>query len=276
MKRGIIYCYHINNKYYVGKTYDKERKRQNQHKYDAYHGTQTPFCYAIRKYGWKNILQTYEVLETIEDENLQTLNEKLIIRENYWIMNKNSLLPNGYNVHLSNHKKIAYIPNKKERYNKVSKKLKGKNNNPLISNKVLCVETNIVYPSVREAERKNNYPKNSLWSCLNGKQKTAQGYHWKYVDKETKEYDIAKARKKPLKGYNPQCVPIICLETQKEYISINDCARDMFGSINYKRGIKKSCDTGKPYHNYNFKFLNHGNPVPSLEKERSNDYLERE
>ena len=26
MKTGVIYCYHINNKYYVGKTYDKESK----------------------------------------------------------------------------------------------------------------------------------------------------------------------------------------------------------------------------------------------------------
>lgn len=28
MKTGVIYCYHINNKYYVGKTCDKESKRK--------------------------------------------------------------------------------------------------------------------------------------------------------------------------------------------------------------------------------------------------------
>ena len=55
----------------IGKTYDIEKKRQKQHKYDANHGTETPFCSAIRKYGWKNVLKTYTVLETLEYETLK-------------------------------------------------------------------------------------------------------------------------------------------------------------------------------------------------------------
>ena len=128
----------------------------------------------------------------------------------------------------------------------------------------MCVETGIIYPSVREAERQNNYPKNALGNCLYGKQKTAQGFHWKYVDRETPKYDIEKARKKTIKGYNPQCMAVICLETRKEYKCINDCARDMFKNVWYKRGISKSCKTGCAYHNYHFKFLSQDNPVPSL------------
>ena len=261
---GKIYCYYINNKYYVGKTYCKDKKRQKQHKYDSSHGTNTPFCSAIRKYGWENILKTYKILEVIEKENLEELNYELIERENYWIREKNSLLPNGYNVHFSNHKKIPYVPNKKERYEKVSKALKGKNNNPLLSNRIICVETNVIYPSVREAERLNDFPKNSLGNCLNGKQKTAKGFHWKYVDKETPKYDVDKARKIPLVNIYKQWKPVICIETNKTYKSINECCRDMFGTISCKKELSKHCKNGKKYRNYTFKFLVHDNPVPSL------------
>ena len=264
MNKGYIYCYCINEKYYVGKTYRNERKRQKQHKYNSTHGTQTPFCNAIRKYGWENVLKTYQVLEILEDKDLEKLNQKLIERENYWIDKKNALLPNGYNVHYSNHEKIPYIPNKEERYKKISKALKGRNNNPLISNRIKCVETGIIYLSVREAERQNNYPKNSLGNCLNGKQKIAQGYHWEYVDKATPEYDINKARKKPLKGYTSQMIPIVCIETNKKYKCINDCVRDMNWEKYTKRGISNSCKNKKSYRGYNFRFLNHDNPVLSL------------
>lgn len=264
MVKGYIYCYYINNKYYVGKTYRSEKKRQKQHKYDSTHGTQTPFCSAIRKYDWENVLKTYQVLETLEYETLEELNYNLIERENYWIDKKNALLPNGYNVHYSNHKKVPYIPNKKERYEKISKALKGKNNNPLLSNRIVCVETNVIYPSIREAERQNGYIKGTLCHCLNGKQKTSHGYHWKYVDKETPEYSIEKARKKPLKSYDSKCISIICLETNKVYKCINDCVRDMKWHKHCKRGVSNSCKRLKSYRGYNFRYFNQDNPVPSL------------
>jgi len=264
---GKIYCYHSpSGKYYVGKTYCSDKKRQKDHKYCVFtKQSEYPFAKAIRKYGWEEILKTYQILERVYADTKEELNYLLIDRENYWMDKMNCLVPNGYNVQHSNNHTIPHTPNKKEVYEKISKKLKGKNNNPLISNRVICIETGIIYPSVREAERQNNYTKNSLGNCLNGYNHTAQGYHWKYVDKETPKFDIEKKRKrKPLKGYNPQCMAVICVETNKSYKSINDCARDMFNNKNYKRGISKSCKTGRAYHNYHFKFLNQGNPVPSL------------
>jgi hypothetical protein len=265
---GRIYCYHSpNNKYYVGKTYCSDKKRQKDHKYCALtKNGEYPFAKAIRKYGWNEILKTYQILEIINANTKEELNYLLIDRENYWIDTMNTLVPNGYNVQHSNHVELPHNPNKEETYKKISQKLKGKNNNPLLSNRVKCIETNIIYPSVREAERQNNFPKNSLWGCLHGKSHTAKGYHWKYVDKETPKFDIEKARKKPLKGYNPQCISVICVETGKKYNSINECVRDMFENKWQKRGVSKSCKTGSAYHNYHFKFLNQGNPVPSLNK----------
>lgn len=49
---------------------------------------------------------------------------------------------------------------------------------------VLCVETGNVYSSTGEAARQTGASQASISSCCNGKQKTAGGYHWKYVDEE--------------------------------------------------------------------------------------------
>lgn len=255
MKKGVIYCYFINNKYYVGKTYGTEKKRKKQHHYDARHGTQTPFCNAIRKYGWDNVVKSYKVLETLEYETLEELNYNLIEREIYWIKEKNSLLPNGYNVHFSNHKKIPYVPNKKERYEKVSKALKGRNNNKYLSKRIMCVETGIIYPSVREAERQNNITEGSLSHVLNGDMQTSHGKHWRYVDLPNHKIDNRISRK---------LIPVKCIETNKEYRTLNDCSIDMFGNRNYRKNIKNSCETGKSYHEYHFEYLNQDNPLPSL------------
>lgn len=257
MKRGVIYCYFINNKYYVGKAYTSEKKRQKQHKYSARHGTQTPFCSAIRKYGWGNVIKTYQVLEEVKAESLEELNEKLIIKENYWIKEKNSLLPDGYNVHLSNHKKIAYIPNKKERYEKISKALKGKNNNIYTSKRIICVESGIIYPSISEAERQLNITKGSLTHVLSGRNKKCHGYSFRYIDFSNDKIDNRISRKD---------TSVICIETDKVYKTISDCSIDMFGNRNYRKGINKACILGIEYHKYHFKYLNQDNPLLNLNK----------
>lgn len=255
MKKGVIYCYKINDKYYVGKTYGTEKKRQKQHRYDSRHGTQTPFCHAIRKYGWEKVLESYEVLERLEYETLEELNYNLIERENYWIKEKNSLLPNGYNVHFSNHKKIPYVPNKKERYEKVSKALKGRNNNIYLSKRVICVETGKIYPSIGEAERQENMAKGSLTHVLHGKNATTHGKHWRFVDFSNDDIDNRISRK---------LIAVKCIETNKEYRTLNDCSIDMFGNRNHRKNIKNCCETGKTYHGYHFIYLNQDNPLPSL------------
>ena len=282
--RGVIYCYHIGNKYYVGKTYGKERKRQKQHKYDSTHGTQTPFCSAIRKYGWKNVLKTYEVLEVVEKETLKELNYELIERENFWIKEKNALLPNGYNVHFSNHKKIPYIPNKKERYEKVSKSLKGKYMNPKYSSKkIICVETGIEYPSIRECERQMGFCKNTVGAVLKGKYENHKGYHFKFTELPNNEYvgdksskrkyatieEANEARRKFAKKISK---PIVCVETGEVYASIREAVRKVYGGDDgCRRHIQESIKYGWKVKGYRWKLLNQGNPVPSPEMERCND-----
>jgi group I intron endonuclease len=49
---------------------------------------------------------------------------------------------------------------------------------------VRCVETNAVYPCIRDAFRATGVRYDSISLCCRGKGKTAGGYHWQYVDEE--------------------------------------------------------------------------------------------
>ena len=55
---------------------------------------------------------------------------------------------------------------------------------------IKCIETGIIYSSTREIERLMDIPHSNISFCCNGKQHTAGGYHWTYVDKEVNGYDM--------------------------------------------------------------------------------------
>lgn len=48
--------------------------------------------------------------------------------------------------------------------------------------KVICLETNTIYLSQKQAEKELNICRGSISNCLRGKQKTAGGFHWKEVE----------------------------------------------------------------------------------------------
>lgn len=48
--------------------------------------------------------------------------------------------------------------------------------------KVICVETNVIYESIVSAYTSLNIHRTSISECLNGRRKTAGGYHWKYYE----------------------------------------------------------------------------------------------
>ena len=50
------------------------------------------------------------------------------------------------------------------------------------SKPVKCIETGVVYISLHEAERETGILYTLICHALNGRQKTAGGYHWEYVD----------------------------------------------------------------------------------------------
>ena len=54
------------------------------------------------------------------------------------------------------------------------------------SKKVRCIETNIIYPSISEAERQTGINNSHISEvCKKNKRKTAGGYHWEYCKEET-------------------------------------------------------------------------------------------
>ena len=77
----------INNMCYIGQTRRSLKERLNHHKNEHRRGT--PFYHAIKKYGWENF-----TVNIIEECEIEQLNE----REIYWIAEKKTLYPDGYNL----------------------------------------------------------------------------------------------------------------------------------------------------------------------------------
>lgn len=50
------------------------------------------------------------------------------------------------------------------------------------SKPIRCIETGIIYISLHHAERETGISYTSICHALNGRQNTAGGYHWEYVD----------------------------------------------------------------------------------------------
>ena len=47
---------------------------------------------------------------------------------------------------------------------------------------VCCIETNIIYPSLQDAQAKTGIRYECISKCCNGKQRTAGGFRWKYAE----------------------------------------------------------------------------------------------
>ena len=52
------------------------------------------------------------------------------------------------------------------------------------SKQIKCVETGIVYISVKEASKQTGFDKSSIAQCARGETKTCHNYHWEYINKE--------------------------------------------------------------------------------------------
>lgn len=80
-----------------------------------------------------------------------------------------------------------YNINYGDRNEKVSK---AHINHPAKSTPVVCVETGEVYPSAHEASRQTGVYQSSISKCLNGKLKSAGGYHWaRFIKGDNQIYD---------------------------------------------------------------------------------------
>lgn len=200
---GVIYmatC-SITNKSYIGQTKDFSRRKQDHLRaVDNY-----PFHLALRKYGEENFVWT--ILENCDDE---LLDEK----EKYWISYYETY-KKGYNATEGGDNANALVSWIKNNPNKAKENaLKGlekaneywrlhpeekrqqleiahKNGGKAVSKKVRCVETNLIFDSLSNAEawtKSENNPNGkvaqhqSISKVCKGIRKTAGGYHWIYIE----------------------------------------------------------------------------------------------
>lgn len=65
-------------------------------------------------------------------------------------------------------------------YGTRNKRISKTSINNILSQPVRCIETNIIYPSMREAQRQTKIFSTAIGKVCKGERKTAGGYHWEY------------------------------------------------------------------------------------------------
>ena len=115
--------------------------------------------------------------------------------------------------------------------------------------KVICLETKEIFNTVAEAGRKfcvKNF--DLIGSCCRGKQGSANGYHWAYVD-DYNSWDEEKQNQYFGKKAIKKEKMIICLETKRVFNSIAEAGKELDISISCIGSCcKKSRNTAGGYH----------------------------
>ena len=153
------------------------------------------FYSAIQKYGWENF--NHEILVdklTLEEANHL---EEVYIKEYNSIENGFNLNSGGENKLHSQETKNKMsqtrkgVPHSQKHSEAISKALTGKKktsehvrNNQLAQHRkpVECIETGEKYESLSDAERKTGILGETISRCCRGKQKTASGFHWRFIN----------------------------------------------------------------------------------------------
>lgn len=196
----------INNKIYIGKTLNsiKERWRQHCKDFKKERCEKRPLYDAMNKYG----IEHFHIEEVENVIDISLLEE----REKYWIKYFNSF-KEGYNatqggdgrpylnynliykiwsMGVSARKTAEIVGCHEDSVLKILKNLgisseEIKKHAIQSSSKPVCKidkdteEILQVYPSIKEAERQNNYSRNHISPACQGKQKLAFGFKWKFL-----------------------------------------------------------------------------------------------
>lgn len=204
---GIIYKITnlINGKIYIGQTIQSLKRRFNNHK--ATSNSDSPKQYihrAIRRYGFSNF-----ICEEIEKCSSSLLNEK----ERFWISEyKSNISEIGYNLdngglsigRLSEESKRKigeanrgeksgwfgknHTEEQKEKISRANKgrKLTKEQISKMVSSikkvPIVCINNEVIYPSISEAARELGLSKGNIYNVLNDNSKHTKGYKFKRVN----------------------------------------------------------------------------------------------
>lgn len=251
--QGVIYQYTSpSGKMYVGQTLMEQRKRMYKHKFEALtKKVNTPFAKAIRKYGWETIKATYKVVETIEANNKTELKQKLTERENFYITEFNTFVPNGYNTCFTNQRKLPEYENKELMYEKISKSLKGKyiNEQNPNSRPIVNYETLEKYPSISEASRQTGICVQEICGVLKSKHLTAGGFRWCYLNNDG-SIDTSNLRE-----INRNVIPVYCKELDMTFSSCYEASK-YIGKPQGKSNIRIACMNHRKRYGYTWEYIN--------------------
>jgi hypothetical protein len=99
---------------------------------------------------------------------------------------------------------------------------------------VRCVETKVQYPSISEAGRQLGIDSAAISGCVRGTRKTAQGYHWEYVNpssvvrppvyRRTPEQIAKMSASKKGRPFPKKRKPVTCVETGQVFVSLRAAA----------------------------------------------------
>ena len=74
---------------------------------------------------------------------------------------------------------------------RLSELRKGKSNNLIFNDKVLCIETGRIYNNSREAYKETNIDSSCILKVCRGERKIAGGYHWIFVTENNMENKVS-------------------------------------------------------------------------------------
>lgn len=128
---------------------------------------------AIKKYGCENI--KHEVLYTNLTKEEASLKERKLIAK-YRTTESN----HGYNVSSGGISDKSFSEYTKQQMSINHADVSG-NKNPR-ARKVICLETNEIFETIKEASEKYNVDRSCITDCCTGKHKTCKGLHFQYYD----------------------------------------------------------------------------------------------
>ena len=239
---GVVYKAVVADKVYIGKTTSKFESRVKTHINHAFkQGYKMKISEALRTLTIEEAFKCFEIVETIEADDYETLERKLCERENYWMEHLNAIYPNGYNIAKSSPSKKHSVTTQPPRKS--------------VMREVICVETNETFKSMTDAARRVGVNISAIYHCLKGKTNTAGNKHWRYTDGEYHECTRPEGRR----NKKSQSKPVMCKETGVVYPSCGEASRQT-GII--QSSIAK-CANGKMITagGYKWGFVIDGSPV---------------
>lgn len=118
--------------------------------------------------------------------------------------------------------------------------------------KIVCLETELIYKSIKQASRLLNIPSSSISRACSCEAENAGGYHWVFL-KDKDEFELKYGKKLEISdlGYEKKRIPIkvYCVELEKIFNSVLEAANFIGVAENTIRNVCRGRKiTAKGYH----------------------------